>query len=149
MDSKQLVAEYKEALSKFNRASERVRFLNEQLRADFIRYDRAKKDNKGTFLFNLKTRIDATMHERKIYYAYTVHKAQQMDDISHKLAQTSPDAMAQLTAEIQGLAIQGPQPDVQWRANVLATPRPCQYHNRATKYSSTNLLFTYVWLRCF
>ena len=113
MDAQQLATEWRVLFDKFLKASEQVRMLSEQLRADSIRLSRADKDNKLNFLFNIHTRIDANTHARKMYYVYTIKTALRLNEIQREIIATEAPEAHVITAELSALlhAQLGPLPD--------------------------------------
>ena len=113
MDPQQLAMEWRAHFGKMTSTSTHVRALNSRLRDDFIRLDRAKKDNKLSVEFNITTRIGATMYEREIYHKYTVQKTKMLMEIQRKIVKiATPEAtavLAEMHAQVQAQNGQGSQ----------------------------------------
>ena len=77
---------------KFKRACQLIVLLNNKLEGLQNRYDRARRDDRRSFRYNVRLRLCTVEGARYMFYEYASQRADEMEDLQDQL-QTSEDEL--------------------------------------------------------
>ena len=77
---------------KFKRACQLIVLLNNKLEGLQNRYDRARRDDRRSFRYNVRLRLCTVEGARNMIYEYASQRADEMEDLQNQL-QTSEDEL--------------------------------------------------------
>ena len=78
-------ANFTMAVLKFQHACKQVMLLNNRIRAQQSRYDRAKRDNQRSFRYTIRLRISTLEGVRNVFYEYACKAAEEVEDLQDQV----------------------------------------------------------------